>query len=115
MRARIISSVLALTLTGIFLTALALSGPETPVYSTPPDIEPPAVSAGTVLEIPEGFWVCEFEGYIAVYHNADRGTPIETTDVALRSLRGGDQEMLRGGVFFENYMDVVRFLEDFGP
>ena len=114
-KAKIISSVTALTLAGIFLTALALSGPEAPVYSTPPDIEPPVSAEPERDDAPEGFWVCEYDGYIAVYHNTDRDIPLETTGVALRSLRAGDQEMLREGVFFEDYMDVVLFLEDFGP
>ena len=115
-KAKIISSITALALAGIFLTALALSGPEAPVYSTPPDMEPPPAPAEPESAGPaEGFWVCEHDGYIAVYHNAERGTPLETTGIPLRSLRAGDQEMLREGVFFEDYMDVVLFLEDFGP
>ena len=114
-KAKIISSITALTLAGICLTALALSGSEE-TYSTPPDLEPPAASAEPVGNVPaEGFWVCEHDGYIAVYHNADRAAPLETTAIAVRSLRNADQDMLREGVFFEDYMDVVLFLEDFGP
>ncbi|MDR0325979.1 MAG: hypothetical protein LBI19_07815 [Oscillospiraceae bacterium] len=115
MKAKIVSSITALTLAGIFLTALALSNPETPAYSTPPDLEPP-VSVEPEDKAPaDGFWVCEVDGYVAVYHNTDRDMPIEMTGIAVRSLRSGDQNMLRDGVFFEDYWDVVMFLEDFGP
>jgi hypothetical protein len=116
LKARIISTIAALALSGIFLTALALSAPDTQVYSTPPAIEPPLPSETEQSSAAaSGFWVCEFDGYAAVFHYADRGTPIETTGIALRSLRLNDQEMFRAGVFFEDYMDVVMFLEDFGP
>ena len=111
-KAKIISSVTAVTLAGIFLTALALSDSETPAYSTPPDVAPPTSAEPEPVD---GFWVCEADGYITVYHNAGRDTPVETTGIAVRSLRAADQDMLRAGVFFEDYMDVVRFLEDFGP
>jgi len=107
---------MAVTLAGIFLTALALSGAEEePVYSTPPKMEPPEMSAEPIAQTAEGFWVCEFDGELLLYHNADRSTPIETTSIDIRSLRSADQQMLRDGVFFENYIDVVMFLEDFGP
>jgi hypothetical protein len=105
------------TAAGGFLTALALSGLEEPVYSTPQSLAPPEPvieeTAGTVAA--DGFFVGELEGYIAVWHNTDRALPIEATGIAVRSLRAMDQEMLRTGVFFDDYMDVVMFLEDFGP
>jgi hypothetical protein len=117
---KIITSAAALALMGVFLTALALSAPdeaEAPAYSTPPVLlDSPAPSVEPVANVPaDGFWVTEFDGYAAVYHNTDRDTPLETTGIALRSLRTADQEMLREGVFFTDYMDVVLFLEDFGP
>jgi hypothetical protein len=118
LKAKIISAIAAVVLAGAFLTALALSDSDTPAYSTPPGIEPPPIPSVTEEEYARfefGFWVSEFDGYAAVFHNADRGVPIETTLIALRSLRTADQDMLKTGVFFEDYMDVVMFLEDFGP
>jgi hypothetical protein len=118
LKTKIISAITALTLSGLFVAALALSVPDTPVLSTPPNIEPPP-PLPSVSEAPAataiGFWVCGFDGYAAVFHNADRGTPIELTGIALHSLRMADQEMFSEGVFFEDYLDVVMFLEDFGP
>jgi len=115
---RIISSAAAVTLAGGFLTALALHSPEesAPVYSTPQDLlPPPAVVEESRETVGDGFLVGELDGYIAVWHNADRAVPLEATGIALRSLRILDQEMLREGVVFSDYMDVVMFLEDFGP
>jgi hypothetical protein len=118
-KVRIISCAIAVTAAGGFLTALALYSPEedTPVYSTPQDLAPPAPSVEeTIIETTaEGFLVGELDGYVAVWHNTDRAVPIEATGIAVRTLRALDQEMLRDGVFFGNYMDVVMFLEDFGP
>jgi hypothetical protein len=118
-KVRIISIVAAVTAAGGFLTALALSGSEEPVYSTPQDLTPPAPiaeeAAETVAGKTDGFLVGELDGYIAVWHNTDRAVPLEATGIAVRSLRVMDQEMLQAGVFFDDYMDVVMFLEDFGP
>jgi hypothetical protein len=119
LKIRIISLSAALALSGAFLTALALSAPDAPVYSTPPVLEPPPAlppePTSTPAATANGFWVCDFDGYAAVFHNTDRVVPIETTGIPVRSLRMADQEMLREGVFFEDYMDVIMFLEDFGP
>ena len=116
---RIISSAAAVTLAGGFLTALALHSPDesAPVYSTPQDLPPPpaVIVEESTETVGDGFWVGELDGYIAVWHNADRAVPLEATDIALRSLRVLDQEMLREGVVFSDYMDVVMFLEDFCP
>jgi hypothetical protein len=130
MKIKIISSIALVALTGVFLTALALSGsdetpsvlpglsapapplPATP--SAPPSAEPAPSSPAAAAET-EGFWIRELDGYIAVYHNTKRDTPIEISETAVWSLRLADQEMLKEGVFFEDYMDVVVFLEDFAP
>ena len=116
---RIISSAAAVAIAGGFLTALALSAPEesVTVYSTPPqDLAPPPPIVEEMTEtINEGFLVGDLDGYVAVWHNTDRALPIEETAIPIRSLRVLDQEMLRDGVFFDDYMDVVMFLEDFGP
>lgn len=114
MKVKIISSVFAITLAGIFMTALALSQPDEPVYSTPPEITPPPSAAMKAVD-PEGFWVCAINDTVVVFHSTNRETPVETTTIALNTLRLNDQDMLRMGVFFEDYMDVVRFLEDFAP
>ena len=109
---RIISSAVAVVTAGGFLTALALQ----PEPGTPQGIESPEPIAEDSREtIREGFWVGEENGNIAVWHNSDRSVPLESTDIAIRSLRALDQEMLRTGVYFEDYMDVVMFLEDFCP
>ncbi|MCL2002876.1 MAG: hypothetical protein FWG72_02590 [Oscillospiraceae bacterium] len=119
LKARIIAVIAALTLSGAVLTALALSVPDAPAYSTPPVIElPPALPSEPekpAVSPVNGFWICELDGYAAVFHNADRTVPVETTGIAIRSLRMADQVLLREGVFFEDYMDVVMFLEDFEP
>jgi hypothetical protein len=109
---------------GGFLTALALYSPEPEperiAYSTPQDLTPPepireeTAETGSAARA-EGFLVGELDGYIAVWHNTDRAMPIEATGIAVRSLRVMDQEMLRAGVIFEDYMDVIMFLEDFCP
>ena len=115
---RIIILLLAVVAASGFLTALAISGTDesVPSYSTPPELTPPAPSEDAVSAVKaEGFWVSEQDGYIAVWHNADRTEPIESTAVAVRTLRMIDQELLREGVFFGDYMDVVMFLEDFCP
>jgi hypothetical protein len=113
---RIISSAVAVVTAGGFLTALALQPSDEPVYSTPQGIESPEpVAENSGETIREGFWVGEENGNIAVWHNSDRTVPLENTGIALRPLRALDQEMLRAGVYFENYMDVVMFLEDFCP
>jgi hypothetical protein len=117
LKTRIITAIIALAMSGVSVTALALSSSGTQeVFSTPPVIEPPSPSPyENPAYVDSGFWVCEFDGYAAVFHSADRSSPIEKTDIALRSLRMGDQELFRTGLFFEDYMDVVIFLEDFGP
>ena len=120
MKARIITSVMAVALTGIFLTALALSGSEPAAPQVP---EPPAEAealldadtADDTVAVDEGFWVCESDGVITVFHNTERNVPIKTTSTAVHTLRLADQEMLRSGVFFDNYLDAMSFLEDFAP
>jgi hypothetical protein len=118
-KVKMISLIAAVCLAGVSLiTALALSGAEeeAPVFSTPPAFEPPPPpSFEPAPQPPEGFWVCEIDGQVVVCHNASRTVPIEITNIDIRSLRRHDQDMLRAGVFFTDYMDVVVFLEDFGP
>ena len=115
-KAKLAIMLLLITAAGACLTALAVSTrSDEPVYSTPPAKITPPPSLVSPEQPEHGFWVAEYNGYIAVYHNANREAPAETTDIELQALRYGDQNMLREGVFFDNYLDVVYFLEDFGP
>ncbi len=116
MKAKIITSVTAIALAGIFLTALAFSDSGPLPEAPEPPVEAEPLSEVFPSEKPEeGFWVCAADGVITVYHNSDREDPVKTTTTAVHTLRAADQELLNNGVFFSNYLDAMSFLEDFAP
>ena len=105
------------------LTALALT--PSPAPHPPIDDEggmflhaetPPVTGKDHTLTAAERrYWVHEHDGFVAVFDADSRETPLRVTNIAVHTLRYGDQVMFRGGVLIEGDENLSHFLEDFGP
>lgn len=61
-----------------------------------------------------GFYVCIYNGYVAVFENSSDLLPITVTDISYSSLTEVDRDLLMKGMNLEDKTDVLILLEDLG-
>ncbi len=108
----------------IIVAAILLTQPRQPVSASNPTVMPamatvapplpPGTYSGTTNRR-DGYIVKTVNGKVTVYAAAHPELPILVTDIAVSSLRAGDQKLLEAGIAAANDAQLHQLIEDFGP
>lgn len=69
--------------------------------------------AAAPAAVPAGYTACIVDNHIAIYRNGET-TPVQLTDIDVRSLPLTDQQSLHAGILLPDDEALARLLEDYG-